>query len=145
MSMDLSGFVRKKTKKIIGSKEFTFTELTLGDLGRVRGEIKEERKKVLAERRLRLLADADKIGGIDPMELLKLTDASMTEDEIDIEMEKFEHLTTLVYLSLKVEHEKISLDDVNKIMSLSALEEISEILFPDTDDKKKRTRKKVKS
>ena len=140
MSLDLSGFVQKKTTIKIGTKDFTFSELTLGDLGRFRGELIEQRKKINAGRRERLIKDAKLIEGIDPMELLKLTDISISEEELEAEMETIEGIKQLALFSLTYAHPGISLDDVEKIVSINSMEKVSDAMFP-SDEKEKRTQK----
>lgn len=146
MAIGLDGFVRKKTKIIIGSKEFIFTELSLADFAEFRARSQEQRDKFNQQRRQRLIEDAQKLDGIDPMELLKFADKPLTEDEIDAEMETSEGLGYLVYLSLRYAHQGIEIKQAMEITTMSEIEKISNAMFPPLGDesKKKRTRTKVK-
>ena len=80
------------------------------------------------------------------MELLKFADKSLTEDEIEAEMETSEGLGYLVYLSLRYEHQGIEIKQAMEITTMSEIEKISDAMFPSLGDesKKKRTRQPVK-
>ncbi len=146
MAIGLDGFVRKKTKIEIGTKEFTFTELSLADFAEFRVRIQGQRDEFNQQRRQRLIEDAKKLDGIDSMELLKFADKSLTEDEIEAEMETSEGLGYLVYLSLRYEHQGIEIKQAMEITTMSEIEKISDAMFPSLGDesKKKRTRQPVK-
>lgn len=137
MTIDLTGFVQRKTKLILGTKEFTFTELTIADLAEFRAEMQTKRDAFNQERRHRLIEDAKKIGNIDSFELLKYADKPLTEDEVDDEMESISGIAYLAYLSLRYAHTGISREQVDKIVSLSAMADISKAMFPPLEDEKK--------
>ena len=143
--LDLSGFVPKRTKIIIGTKEFTFSELSMGDLGEFRGELVKQRKEVNEERRKRLIADAEKIGNIDPMELLKFSDSSISDEELEAQMETIEGIGFMAYLSLRYAHTGISREQAAQIIRPSLMGEISEAMVPEDGDKKKLPTAKAKA
>ncbi len=138
MSFDLTGFVRKETKVKIGTKEFTFTELSIGDLAESRAELQKQRNVLNKERRKRLLEDAKAIGGIDCIELLKLTDSPMSAEEIEAAEETVSGVGYMAYLSLRQCHADISLDDAMQIVTPSNLVEITEAMIPEDEDAKKK-------
>lgn len=145
MTMDLSGFVQRKTKIEIGTKQFTFTELTLADLAEFRAELSKEREEHNIKRRKRIIEEAPKIGTIDPLELLKYVDAPITEEELEAEMETTQGIGLLAYLSLKYHHQGISREQVMSIITPNNLQEITKAMFITNgeveDTKKKRPRK----
>lgn len=127
---DLSGFVRKRTKIVIGTKEFTFTELSLKDYAEFKAHLVEQREVLNEKRRVRLLADAQKVGTIDPMELLKLLDSSISEDELEAQTYTIEGIGYLAYLSLRYAHQGISRDQVMEIITLEHVENVANAIFP---------------
>ncbi len=143
--LDLTGFVPKRTKIVIGTQEFTFSELSMGDLGEFRGELVQQRKEVNEERRKRLIADAEKIGNIDPMELLKFSDSSISDEELEAQMETIEGIGFMAYLSLRYAHTGISREQAAQIIRPSLMGEISEAMVPDGGDKKKLPTAKTKA
>ena len=146
MSMDLTGFVPRRTTIKIGEKEFVFGELTLFDLAQFRAEIQNQREEFNQKRRDRIVEDAKKIGNVDPLELLKFVDKPLTEDEVDSAMETTEGLAFLAYLSLKHHHQEVSKEDAARIVTLNAAEQISKAMFsPATVEKKTAVNRKVKS
>lgn len=136
--LDLSGFVPKRTKIVIGTKEFIFRELSIADLAKFRARLVSEREKINKERRERLIEDAAKIEGIDPMELLKYSDSSISDEELEQQMETIEGIGYLAYLSLKYAHPEVSLEDVMNIVSPGLIESITKAMLP-MEDKKKPT------
>lgn len=76
------------------------------------------------------MEDAKTIGDINQMELLKLTDNTLTEDEIDAQMETVEGIGLLAYLSLRYAHIGISKEQVMGIVLPSRIEEIMAAMFP---------------
>jgi len=147
MSMNLSGFVHKKTPLTIGTEEFIFTELTLGDMAEFKAHLINDRKKLNVERRGRLMKDAESIEGIDPLELLKLTDTSISEEEVEAETETVEGIGYLAYLSLRYAHPEISVENVMEIITPNILDDVTPALFPSDEpeiDKKKPKQTKPK-
>jgi len=128
-------------KVTIGSKEFAFTELNLGDLASFKGYLTDEKKKLNEERRQRLVEDAQKIGNVDPLELLKLTDTSISQEEIEAEMESIEGIAYLAYLSLRIHHPEISREDAKEIVTIDSMDAVVGAMFPSRDESK--TPKKV--
>lgn len=127
---DLSGFVRKRTKIVIGTKEFIFTELSLGDYAEFKASLIEQHEKLNEKRRVRLLSDAQKVGTIDPMELLKFLDSSISEDELEAQTYTVEGIGHLAYLSLRYAHPGISRAQVMEIITLDHIEDITKAMFP---------------
>ncbi len=138
MALDLSGHIARKTIIKIGTDKFTFTELNLADLAEVKTELSKERKALNDERRERLLADAAKIGSIDPLELLKYSDSSVSPEEVEAHMDTVEGLGLLAYLSLRYHHPGISKDNVMKIITPFYLDSIVEAMFPEETEKNKK-------
>ena len=134
--LDLSGFVPKRTEIEIGTKVFVFRELSISDLAKFRARLVGEREKINKKRRERLIADANMIKGIDPMELLKFSDSTVSDEELEQQMETVEGIGYLAYLSLKYNCIEVSLEDAMNIVTPSSIEEITKAMFP-TDDKKK--------
>ncbi|KKM62174.1 hypothetical protein LCGC14_1524350 [marine sediment metagenome] len=130
MTMDLSGFVPKKTKLIIGTKTFVFTELSLADMAEFRARIREQRKKANEERRERIIKTAREIGDLDPMKLLEIVNTSISEEEFSEEAETIEGIGFLAYLSLRHLHPEISKDNALMIVTPSNIEKVTEALFP---------------
>ena len=145
MAMDLSGFVQRKTEITIGSKVFMFTELTLGDLATFKAELIKQREKGKDKRRERLMADAEKIGGIEPMELLKFLEKPLTEEEIDAEMETEDGMGFLAYLSLRYHHTEISKEQALGIITPSNGKAINEAMFPNDSKEVKKKPKLTRS
>jgi len=138
MSIDLGGFVKKKTIVEIGTEKFKFTELTIADLCEFRAEINTKREAYNKKRRERLLEDAQKIGGVNPMELLRYVDKPTTEEEVEAEMETTDGLGFLAYLSLRTSHPGISREQALGILLPSKMEEITAAMFPKKDDDSKK-------
>ncbi len=131
MTIDLSGFVLKKTELIIGTKKFTFTELSIADYAELKAHLVTEREKVCKQRRERLIEDANKItGDIDAIELLKLTDTSISDAELEAHAYTVEGIGFLAYLSLRYSHLGISREQAMQIVTLEAIEEITSAMFP---------------
>ncbi len=140
MSLDLSGFVKTETEIVLGTNKFIFTELTMADMAAFRVYVQKKREKRNAEHRDRLLEIGGKIGNIDPIELLKLTDVTVTEQEFEKETETIEGIGYLTYLSLKHKQSDISVADAMEIITISSLEDVVNAMFPkmpDTGIKKK--------
>ncbi len=146
MAMDLSGYVRKRTTIKIGNTEFVFTELSLADLAAFKAHLMEQRKKINYERRERLLTDAERIGNIEPTELLKFLDSSISEEELEAQMESVEGLGYLAYLSLKYHYPEVSKEDALKVVTPEFVEPVTLAMFPlepEKDLKKKKEQKKT--
>lgn len=145
MSINLEGFTRKKKKITLGGKEFVFSELSLLDFVKFRARIIEQRDETKGKRRERLIAEAEKIGGIDPLKLLEQLDKPPTDEEIEAEMETFDGLGYLAYLSLKYAYPEITIEDVMSIVSIDNIEQIASVIGGGIKDtKKKRVRKPIK-
>lgn len=142
--INLEGYVRKHTKIEIGGKELVFSELTISDFAQFRARTVKEREKTKDKRRGRLIAEAEKIGGIDPLKLLEQLDKPITDEDIEAEMDTVEGMGYLVYLSLKYSHPEITEEQVVEIICISDLEKITAAIVPMPETKKKRTRKPVK-
>ncbi len=150
MTLKLDGFVRKSKVIKIGTKDWKFTEISLADLAEFKGFLTEQRKKINDERRARLIEDAGKIENIDAMELLKLTDSAISEEELEDEMETIAGLGFLAYLSLRYAHTGIDQEQAMQIVTPGHIDEITEAMFPNPEkrpdapgSKKKGTKEKT--
>ena len=130
MTMDLSGYVPKKTTIKIGTREFIFTEISIFDLALFKAYLMGQREALNAKRRERLLKDAQGIGNIDPLELLKYTDSSVSEEEFAAEMESIEGVGYLAYLSLKYHYPEINKEQAAQIVTPATLEQVTKAMFP---------------
>ena len=140
--MDLSGYVVKRTPIKIGTKDFVFRELSMGDLAKFRAFLSDKKKAYNQDRRERIIADAARIGNIDPMELLKFADSNISQDEVEAEMESVEGISYLAYLSLKYKYPEISIEQAADIITPLNLEKITAAMFP-SDVKPKPDKKKL--
>jgi hypothetical protein len=148
MSINLEGFVRRKTKINLGGKDWTFTELSLADFASFRARMVKDRKAALAEKRAQLIEEAKGIGNIDPLKLLEHLDKPVTDDEMDAEMETVEGVGFMAYLSLKYTYPEVTEDDALRIVSIEKIGEIVGAMIGviETDKKKpKRTQAKGKA
>jgi len=145
MSIDLSGFVRKRTTMKLGGQDFVFTQLTLGDFAKFRLrtiEIKNENKK---KRRQEIIEEAQAIGGIDNSAILEKLDRPISDDEIEAEMDTVEGLGYMAFLSLKYKHPDITEEDVSTILTVQNLGEVATAIMGTVDGtKKKITRQPMK-
>lgn len=136
MVMDLSEFCRRQTEIELGNRKFTFSELTIGDLAEFRATLVKQKENMRDKRRDRMLADAEKIGNIDRLELLKMLDAPVTDDEVEAEMETTGGMAELAYLSLRAAHPGISREQTAQIVTPAYAEQIMAAIFPGLDKKK---------
>ncbi len=135
MAMDLTGFVPRRKEIVIGTKVFKFSELSIGDLATFEAEMKQQKEAANEKRRQRLLSyDVE----IDAVELLKLIDQPITDEELEAQMETVAGMGTLAYLSLRKAYPEISRDDAANIVTMESLGEITAFLFPEKDDSKKK-------
>ena len=131
--ISLDGFVRKKTVIKIGTKNFTFAELNLAELAEFKAELVKKRDELNDERRSRLIELAEKIGSIDPIEVLKLTDSSVSEEEFEAQMETVEGLGHLAYLSLRVVHPGIDRNQAKELVTPANIDKVVAAMFPKPD------------
>jgi hypothetical protein len=143
--MNLEGYIRRRTEIEIGSKKWIFSELSIIDFVKFKSFLSEKKKKTNEERRERLISDAQKIGNVDSLELLKLVDDSISDEEFDKEMETVEGLGYLGYLSLKYAHPEITSDNAMTIVTIDKLGEITEAMFPQSKKKLSPTQKQKES
>ncbi len=136
MAIDLSGFVPRRKVIKIGTKDFTFSELSIGDLATFEAEMKQQREDANEKRRQRLLGYDVKI---EPEKLLELIDKPLTEEELEAQMETVAGMASLAYFSLCKVHDGISREQAAEIVTMDSLEEITSFLFPQKDIKKKPT------
>ena len=136
MSINLEGFVRRKTEIELGGRTWTFTELSLADFASFRAEMVKERKKYLAERRKELIAESKEIGEVETLKLMEYLDKPVTDEEVDAHMESVEGIGFLAYLSLKYHYPEVTREDAQKIISLEKIPEITEAMFGEIDKKK---------
>lgn len=154
MAINLSGFVKKITKIKLGTEDFEFTELSLIDLAEFKTHLTTQREKINKERRARLIDYAKEIAGteginpFDPMEVLKLIDTEVSEEELESQMETVEGIGFLAQHSLKHKHPGISDLQVMEIITPANIDVIVAAMFPspdkrpDTSDKESKSKKK---
>lgn len=135
----------RKTKKIkIGDKDYTFAKITLADMAAFSAWVKENRRKNIETRKKRMLEEAEKIGGIDPMELLKELERPPTDDEIEQEMYTVEGLGFLVYKSLQPAYPEKSLKDAMELIEMDKVAEIMTFIVGETEEEVNKKKPKVK-
>lgn len=132
----LDSFVPKTTEVELGGKKYKFAELTLADFALFRARVVEQRDAVRGKRRDRLLIDAEKIGGVDPVKLLEQLDRPPTEEEVEAEMETVEGIGFMAYLSLKHSYPEVTLDKVMQMIAVSSAPNIAIALMGSPDKKK---------
>jgi len=111
-------------------------------LAKFRAFLSDKKKAYNQDRRERIIADAARIGNIDPMELLKFADSNISQDEVEAEMESVEGISYLAYLSLKYKYPEISIEQAADIITPLNLEKITAAMFP-SDVKPKPDKKKL--
>ncbi|KKN20893.1 hypothetical protein LCGC14_0930970 [marine sediment metagenome] len=126
----LDVFVQKKTTISIGGKSWIFSELTLADIAAFKACLKEQRDKANNARRMRLLKDAKEVSNLDPVELLRLVDTSISDDDFEKESETIEGIGHLAHLSLKHHHPELTLVDTLNMITTNLIEAITEAMFP---------------
>lgn len=144
MSINLEGFVRRKTKLKLGGKEWIFNELSLADFARLRAKMAKERKANLAERRKQLIEEAKGIGDIDPLKLLEHLDKPVTDEEMDAEMESIEGVGYMAYLSLKYAYPEVTEEDALKMLSIDKIEVVVGAMMGGLSGDKKKPKAKAK-
>jgi len=127
---ELNNFKCKETKLKLKGKEYTFTELSLGDYIDFKAHLMDEQEKLNEKRRRRLIRDAQEVGNIDSIELLKLLDNSISEEELEEKTYTMEGIVYLAYLSLRYKHPDITEEDVKSMITLQALEVVTKAMFP---------------
>lgn len=136
MSINLEGFIRRKTEVELGGKEWVFTELSLADFAQFRAKMAKERKEYLAERRKTIAEEAKEIGEVETLKLLEHLDKPVTDEEIDAQMDSVDGIGFLAYLSLKYHYPEVTEDDALKMVSVEKLPEITEAMLGEQDKKK---------
>ena len=118
-----------KTKTIrLDNEPYVFSPLTMQDLKDVRDRVVETKKKYAAEHRDDLLADAKKLGDIEPLKMLEYLHRPMTEEEIDEAMDTPDSIAFTAYLSLKHHHQKIVESNVRDLITVLDIEKVSDYL-----------------
>lgn len=135
--INLEGYVRRHKTIKIGGKDWVFSELTIANFAEFRARIVQERDKTKDKRRERLIAEAEKIGGIDPLTLLEKLDKPITDEDIEAEMDTTEGMGYLIYLSLKHHYPEMSLEEAISFIGIGDLEKITSAIIPMPDIKKK--------
>ena len=147
MSVNLEGFTRKRTNIELGGITWLFSELSLADFAKFRTWLLDKRKKYNAEKRRQIIEEAKQIGEIDPLKLLEHLDKPLTDEEMELEMETFEGVGYMAYLSLKYKFPEITLEDALQIISVDKIPEITEAMIGSIgkDKKKPKPREKKNS
>jgi hypothetical protein len=138
MSINLEGYVRRKTDIELGGRTWVFTELALSDFAQFRAKIIKERRASLAEKRKLIIEEAKNIGEIDTIKLLELLERPITDEEMEVAAESVEGLGFLVYLSLKYHYPEVTEEDALKMVSIEKIPEITQAMMGgiETDKKK---------
>ena len=144
MSINLEGFVRRKTEIKLGGKKWTFTELSLSDFAQFRAKMVKERKVYLAERRKEIIEEAKSIGEVETLKLMEHLEKPVTDEEIDAHLESVEGVGFLAYLSLKYHYPEVTEDDALRMISIENLKEVTEAMIGEIESDKKK-QKTVKS
>jgi len=144
MSINLEGFIRRKTNVNLGGKDWIFTELSLADFARLRAKMVKERKEHLAERRKQLIEEAKGIGDIDPLKLLEHLDKPVTDEDMDAEMETVGGCGFMAYLSLKYAYPEATEEDALKMVSIDKIEQIVGAMIGGLSEDKKKPKAKAK-
>lgn len=145
MSINLEGFIRRKTTIELGGKDWIFTELSLSDLAMFRARVVKERKVYLSERRKEIIEEAKQIGEVETLKLLEHLDRPVTEDDVDSQMESTEGIGYLIYLSLKYEYPEITEENALQMVNINKIEKITGAMFGEPDKKKPTAKKKKES
>ena len=130
MALDLSAYLPKRTTIKLGGMVFNFAELTLADLAEFKAYLIEQREQLNKKRRERLVEMAKAIGDVDPMELLKLTDTSISDEEMEVQMETVEGVGRLAYYSLRYAHPGIDAKQAMKVITIDNMEQVIEAMMP---------------
>lgn len=146
MSINLEGFIRRKTTIKLGDKDWVFTELSLADFAQFRAKMVKERKVNLAERRKELIAEAKEIGEVETLKLLDHLNKPVTDEDMDAEMESVEGVGFLAYLSLRYHYPEVSQEDAISMISIDNIKDVTGAMIGSIveDKKKPKTAKKVK-
>lgn len=115
---------------VIDGKKITFSPLTVEDMTLIRGRIKKKKKAERKEIQERQMATAEKLGGIEPLQLLEYLDKPVQEGEIDEGMDSFESLAYAAYLGAKKKHPDITEQSIKQFLTPDDLIAVSEIISP---------------
>lgn len=117
-------------KFVIDGREIVFLPLTVEDMTLIRGRIKEKKKAERKEIQERQMATAEKLGGIEPLQLLEYLDKPVREGEIDEGMDSFESLAYAAYLGARKKHSDITEQSIKQFLTPDDLIAVSEIISP---------------
>jgi len=148
MGIKLDGYARMHREIMLGGKKWTFSELSLSDFAQFRAWVIELREKNKDKRRERLIEEAKKIGGIDPLKLLEQLDKPLTDSEVETEMETVDGMGYLAYLSLKYHYPEVTLENAMELITIEKIPEVAEVItggMKAEGPKKKRVTPKSKS
>lgn len=134
----LDKLVRKHKKIEISGKEFSFAKLTIADMAEFSAWVKESRRKGIETRKKRMIEEAEKIGGIDPMELLKEVERPPTEEEIEDEMYTAQGLGFLIQKSLQPAYLGITLEEAMGLVEMDKVVEIMTFIMGETEEEVKK-------
>ncbi len=118
VKINLQDFVEQTTTVTLGGKDFIFTRLNLDDYGKLYEWVASEKEATRDKRRSRIIEDAKKIEGADPIELLKYLDAPPTEEEKDAALGTVAGLAQMVMWSLRHTYEDITITEVKQIITI---------------------------
>ena len=129
MSNLLESYVRKTKVIEMGGKKLKFSQLSLIDFGRIKARLRKEMQEEADVKKEKLIANAKRLGDIDPMTLLEKLEVEPSDDDVFERMEEVKHLAFAAYLSLKYRYPDISEEEVGSLLSLDTIEEVVGILF----------------
>ena len=118
MKVNLQDFVTKKTTIELGGKDFVFTRLNLDDYAKLYEWVSSEKEATRDKRRDRIIEDAKKIEGADPLALLKFLDDPPTDEEQDRALGTIEGLAQMAMWSLRHTYEDITNSQVKQMITI---------------------------
>ena len=156
MGIDLSSLKRKTTTVKLAGKDWTFTQITMGDFMTFIDDVKQRKEKERQKRKDALIKEAKDLSDVEafkdkinPTSLLSDLNKPITDDEAFDDMQTIRGLIYLAFLSLKHKYPEVTFEDVQEMVSMDKVEAITVASLGDIakgkgDDKKKpRTRKKI--
>jgi hypothetical protein len=124
--MDLSGFSKRTKNYEIAGRTLCFTQLTVGDFIEARAWAQEKHEQEVSKKRKSAIEIAKSIGEIQPLELMKYIDTSLSEDALDKFLETPEGGCYLLWLSVKQKHPDISHKQLMAIVDIQSIPELIE-------------------
>ena len=155
MGIDLSSLKRKTTTVKLAGKDWTFTQITMGDFMTFIDDVKQRKEKERQKRKDALIQEAKDLSDVEafkdkvnPMSLLTDMNKPITDDEAFDDMQTIRGLIYLAFLSLKHKYPEITFEDVQEMVSMDKVEDITvgalgDIAKGEGKKKQPRSRKKI--